>query len=143
MKKLILVSILGALSLAATAQTAPDAGTVTISGAEKVILLPSQHHKMWPDEYNAYKGAYSLSNGQTLSVFSRGSKMYAKLENQDRHEIVATASNVFVALDEKLKMRIDLHDDGNVSGELYMVVTPEHVAKGKGTGGQLMVLAFH
>lgn len=142
MKKLTLILMLGTLSLGATAQTAPDTSTVTISGTDQAIVLPSKYRKMWPDDFSNYKGAYNLSNGQSLSVFSRGTRMYAKVEDQNDHELVAIAPNTFVALDEKLKMTINLHDDGNVSGELLMKITPDHVASGSGTGEQLLVATF-
>ena len=141
MKKFALVSILSTLSLVAAAQSAPNADTVTISGTERAISLPSQYYKMWPVEFYEYKGAYSLSDGKSLTVFNRGQKMYAKVEGQDAHEIVAAASNVFVALDEKLKMRIDLHDDGSVGGELLMLVKRD-VASGAGPSEQLVTVAF-
>lgn len=142
MKKLILISILSALSLAATAQSASDTDTVTISGAEQKITLPSNYSKMWPEDFYAYKGSYDLSNGKSLFVFSRGSKMYAQVEDQPGHEIVAATSNTFVALDKQLKMTIDLHDNGDVSGELLMVVKPGGLASGVMTGAQYMAVAF-
>ncbi len=142
MKKLAFAFMLNALSFAAMAQTAPETETITIAGYEKSISLPGSYHKMWPNEYLEYQGAYMLSNGKTFSVFSKGTKMYAKMEDQERHEIVATAPNVFVALDEKMKMRVDLHDDGNVSGELVMLVPRENVAGSSHTGEQLVTIAF-
>lgn len=141
MKKFALVSILSTLSLVAVAQNASTSDTVTISGTERTISLPSQYYKMWPVEFYEYKGAYSLSDGKSLTLFSRGQKMYAKVQDQDAHEIVAAASNVFVALDEKLKMRIDLHDDGSVGGELLMLVKRD-VAGGNGSAEQLVAVAF-
>ncbi|MFZ6645231.1 hypothetical protein ACO0LO_05920 [Undibacterium sp. TJN25] len=142
MKKFAFALILNALSIAAIAQTAPDTETVTIAGIEKPISLPSNYHKMWPNEYREYQGAYMLSNGKTFSVFSKGTKMYAKMEDQERHEIVAIAPNAFVSLDEKLKMRVDLHDDGNVSGELLMLVPRANIAGSGVSSEELVTIAF-
>ncbi|MES2104522.1 MAG: hypothetical protein V4634_10920 [Pseudomonadota bacterium] len=141
MKKLVLISILSALSWSASAQTVSDSDTVTISGAERTIALPDHYSNMWPDQFRDYLGAYSLSNGKILTVFSRGTRVYAKLQDQSAHQLVATAANTFVALDRKLKMRIELRDNGDVGGELLMAV-PRESLSGGGTGEQLVSFAF-
>ncbi len=142
MKKLAFAFMLAALSCAAMAQTAPETETITIAGREKPISLPSSYQKMWPSGYREYQGAYMLSNGKTFSVFSKGTKMYAKMEDQERHEIVAAAPNVFISLDEKMKMEVNLHDDGNVSGELVMLVPRQNIAGSGLAGEQLVTFAF-
>ena len=127
MKKfLVFLLALGALPLAAQTPTPTptekELDTVTITESAEKITIPSRLYKMWPEEFYKFKGGYDLSNGQVLALFDRGRRMYAQIGDQPRHEIVATAQNAFVALDRQLKMRIDLHDNGDASGELYMVV---------------------
>lgn len=123
MKKfLMFLFILSAFSLPSAAQTAAEIDTVTITEPARQITIPSKLYKMWPEEFYKFIGAYDLSNGQVLALFDRGRRMYAKISGQDSHEIVATAENAFVALDRQLQVRIDLHDNGDVSGELIMVV---------------------
>lgn len=122
MKKLIVMSTLSLLSLTVSAQTSAEVDTVKIS-ADQSIYLPSQAYGMRSDEFYKFKGAYSLSNGMTLSLFERGRTMYAQIDGQDRHQIIATAANAFVAKDQQLKMRIDLKENGDASGELFYRVS--------------------
>ncbi|AIY43361.1 hypothetical protein LT85_4203 [Collimonas arenae] len=123
MKNLFLLSLLSVSFLASAAPPADqDNLPVTISGIKERIVLPERYRKMHPDEFYDYMRAYDLSNGMTLSVFHRGFKMYAALDDQVRHEIVAITPNTFVALDKQLKMTINLHDNNDASGELYMMV---------------------
>jgi alpha-amylase/alpha-mannosidase (GH57 family) len=137
---LILILIASMLSLAATAQTATDNSAVTITAPLR-IDAPSQYHRMQPQEYYDYLRSYDLSNGMTLNLYSRGRKIYAEVADQGRHEIVATAQNVFVALDQQLKMTINLHGD-DASGELIMALPSRHLAKGDASSQQLVAVAF-
>ena len=141
MKKLIAISVLSALSFAAYAQTSSDVATVEISG-DKSINLPSKIYRMDSDEFYKFKGSYFLSNGMTLSLFERGRTMFARIDNQDRHQIVASASNAFVAKDLQLKMRIDLADNGDVSGELTYVVPSQINAENQVTKQKLVTAVF-
>lgn len=139
MKRLVLISILSALPLAVAAQTAIDANTVTISKGD----AQNQSYKMLPGEFAEFKGLYSLSDGRTLFLFSRqGAKMYANVQDQPAHEIIATGPNTFVALDRQLKMTIDRHVNGDVSGELLMLNAPRPVARGESPGDQYTAVAF-
>ncbi|WP_211464505.1 hypothetical protein [Collimonas silvisoli] len=140
MKNLVFILIASMFSLAATAQPAADDSAVTITAPLR-IDLPSQYHRMQPQEYYDYLRSYDLSNGMTLNLFSRGRKIYAEVGDQGRHEIVATAQNVFVAMDQQLKMTINLHGD-DASGELIMVLPARQVAQGGVAGKQFMAVAF-
>ncbi len=138
MKRLVLISLLSALPLAVAAQSTPDANTVTISSGD----AQSQAYKMQPREFAEFKGLYSLSNGQTLFVFSRqGTTMYANVKGQPAHEIIATGPNTFVALDRQLKMTIDRRTNGEVSGELLMRVAPQ-LANGAWSADEYKSIAF-
>jgi hypothetical protein len=139
MKILILASVLGALSLSAMAQSSSNE-TVTISGAktEKV----QQNRAMAPDEFARFTGSYALSNGNSLALFSRGMKNYAALHGEAWHEIVATSSNSFVAVDKQLQMTIDRNANGEISGELLISASSDQVAA-NGAAKQVIRLALH
>lgn len=94
------------------------------------IELPVQAYAMTQDEFHDYKGRYDLSNGQTLRLFNHGGAMYAEIDHQGEHRLVASKYNAFVATDRQLKMRIDLNDDGTVDGELTMVLPAPSMASG-------------
>jgi hypothetical protein len=142
MKKLFLCALLSALSLPVVAQTGDKVESVTITDTNLRITVPAKRYRMLPEEFYNFKGAYDLSNGMTLTLSSRGFGMYAKLSNQDWHKIVAIAPNAFVALDEQLKIRIDLHDNGDVSGEVLMVVPMLEKVGGISGKDQLELIAF-
>ncbi|MEO6921783.1 MAG: hypothetical protein ABI171_22455 [Collimonas sp.] len=143
MKNLFLLSLLSMSCLASAAPPADqDSWPMTISGAKERIALPDQHRKMWPEEFYNYMQAYSLSNGMTLSVFHRGLTMYAALDGQARHKIVAVTGNTFVAVDQQLKMTINLHENGDASGELYMVIPAQRLSNGDVVSEKLVRIAF-
>lgn len=142
MKNLVLISIISVFALAASAQTAPDNQTVNVTGPALRIELPNHYHRMQADEAHDYLRSYSLSNGMTLDLFYRGPQLYAEVGDQGRHAIVATAPNVFVALDQQLKMTINLHGSDDASGELIMVLPRHQLANGDVAGERLLKFAF-
>lgn len=125
MNQLTLAALLSALAMGAAAQ-APEA--VRIPGAASRITLPDHPYRMSEGDLYSYKGVYDLSNGKTLRLFGRGFNLYAEVEDEGPHRLLATAANAFVAADRQLKLRLDLHDDGTVAGELTMVVPAGQVA---------------
>lgn len=123
MKKLTLAAAIGALALAGSAYAqSSDSDNVTITGPAHKIEIPDGNSRLRPENYYDYQGGYSLSNGQTLVISTRGSKMYAEVDDMGRHELVATARNTFVATDKKLEVTIDLHPNAEPTGVLYMMV---------------------
>ena len=123
MKKLAFVAAIGALAMAGGAYAqSGDSDSVTISGPAHKIEIPDGNSQMRPENYYDYQGGYNLSNGKTLVISSRGSKMYAEVGDMGRHEMVATARNTFVAKDKKLEVTIDLHANAEPTGVLYMMV---------------------
>jgi hypothetical protein len=122
MKKLVICALLSVLAFPVAAQEDKKLESVTITDSNLRIIVPSKRYRMMPEEFYNFKGSYDLSNGMTLTLSDRGYRMYAKLNNQEWHQIVAIAENAFVALDEKLKMRIDLKDNGDVGGEVLIAV---------------------
>jgi len=134
MKTWILAGTLGVCALLANAQSLPDSQTVVIPGGRlQTIELPAHRHFMNAEDFSPFRGGYQLSNGQVLHLRNAGSIgaiMYARLDEQDEHRIIASGSNSFVALDRQLAMRIDLRDDGSVGGEVLMLVPVEKLASG-------------
>lgn len=134
MKTWILAGTLGACALLANAQSLPDSQTVVIPGGRlQTIELPAHRHFMNAQDFAPFRGGYELANGQVLHLRNAGSigAMYARIDDQDEHRIVAATSNSFVALDRQLAMRIDLRDDGSVGGEVLMMVPAESLASGE------------
>lgn len=148
MKKLVSAALLaaasmGAVWLPASAQTAQQEETVTIPAPQlQGIEAPTRRHYMDDAEFGAFKGGYSLSNGQVLVLKRVGTRMYAEVGDMGRHQIVAVSSNTFVALDRQLKVRIDLADSGEVGGELLMVVPGSSVAGADPGQDRLLRVAF-
>lgn len=134
MKTWILAGTLGVCALLANAQSLPDSQTVVIPGGRlQTIELPAQRHFMNAETFAPFRGGYELANGQVLylrNASSIGAIMYARIDDQEEHRIVATDNNSFVALDRQLAMRIDLRDDGSVGGEVLMLVPAEKLASG-------------
>ena len=134
MKTWILAGTLGACALLANAQSLPDSQTVVIPGGRlQTRELPAHRHFMNAQDFAPFRGGYELANGQVLHLRNAGSigAMYARIDDQDEHRIVAATSNSFVALDRQLAMRIDLRDDGSVGGEVLMMVPAESLASGE------------
>jgi hypothetical protein len=117
MKRLLLFALLGGLPLAVPAQTVPD-NEVRIHGYR--IVLPAKPHTMLLGDFDIYKGGYELSNGDVLVLYRRGHHLYGRLGEGEAKELVAAASNVFVALDRKLKVTLDRDNHGGFSGEVLM-----------------------
>lgn len=145
MKKMILFSLVGALSLGANAQATqdtqapqdiqavPDTSSVRIPASDSTIRLPAQAHTMFKGDFDAFKGAYELANGKVLSLYSRGRTMFADVDGQGTTEIIAARSNVFVAVNEKMKITILHGSDGEVGGELLWVPPTSMTMQGDGS----------
>lgn len=136
MKRLLLATFLGVLTLGASAQTGSD-NAVTIRGYQ--IELPAKPIHMFPGDFDVYKGTYDLSNGESMVLRSHGRRIYAEIGDRPRTEMVAAAPNVFVAVDRQFKMTLSAPDFGDVTGELLLVV-PRQTAQAEGTGGDVVRL---
>lgn len=108
-----------------------DTVSVPVRANELRIDLPENYRKMWPADYDTYKGRYSLANGQTLSIVSRGLNMYAHIDDDQWHKIAVAAPNTFVALDRQLKMEINLVERGEPKGWVIMVVPARQLSSGE------------
>jgi hypothetical protein len=118
MKRLLLFAILGGLALSSAAQSEADT-SILIRGQQ--IQLPTKAHTMFRGDFDAYKGSYDLSNGETMTLRQVGSRMYAEVGNRARTELVAAARNEFVAVDRQFKMTLNRDWNGDVSGHMLMV----------------------
>ncbi|MGK5080835.1 hypothetical protein [Janthinobacterium sp. HLX7-2] len=134
MKTWILAGTLGVCALLANAQSLPDNQTVFVPGGRmQTIELPAHRHIMSAEEFSPFRGGYELANGQVLHLRNTGiigAIMYARIDDQEEHRIVAASRDTFVALDRQLAMRIDLRDDGSVGGEVLMQVPAQTMASG-------------
>lgn len=138
MKRLLLATCLGTLALAATAQTEPEDTSVRIPGYQ--IQLPAQPHRLMPGDFDDFKGAYEMSDGDTMVLRQYGRKMFAEVGDRPRTEIVAAARNEFVAVDRQLSMTLNKHDDGRVTGELLMATPQRALGQAGGAGVLVTVL---
>ena len=130
MKNRIISCIVIAASTLATAQVLPPERTVEVPALSLRITPPAQPRYISREDFQPYAGEYTLANGQTLRLRQYGGLLYAKVGNGEEHRIVAAAPNLVVALDRKLKVRIDRRDDGTLNGELVMMVPPQRMADG-------------
>jgi hypothetical protein len=94
---------------------------------------------MFPGDFDVYKGAYDMSNGDTMVLLSRGRHMYAAIGDGPRTELVAAAHNVFVAVDKQLKLTLNDEDLGPITGELLMVV-PSQTSQANASGVEVVRL---
>ncbi|MYN02938.1 hypothetical protein GTP41_12585 [Pseudoduganella sp. DS3] len=117
MKRLVAVSSLFAFALTAFAQS---------SGDQKVVIPASkeaqtQRSYMSPGDFARYKGSYELSNGKTLYLTRKATRMYAQVDEQTQHEITGSSSGKFQALNGNMAMHLVFGADDSVSGELYYI----------------------
>jgi hypothetical protein len=141
MKKIILFSILGALALPSMAQNGDAIDTVIISNESKRITVPTQIYQMQTKEFGQFRGTYDLSNGQTLVLSRSAGKMYAQLDDQTGHEIVAANQNTFVALDRQLKIKVETFLNGEIS-ELRLLMPATSLPNLAETAEPVLLLAY-
>ena len=116
MKRLLIPTLLGLLAIGASAQTQPDS-EVRIRGTQ--IQLPAQPQRMWQTNFDEYIGGYDLSNGESMTLFSRGLRMYAAIGDRPMTEVLAAKRNEFVAVDQQFKMTL-ASQMGDVTGEVLL-----------------------
>jgi hypothetical protein len=115
MKHLVATASLFALALTAWAQN---------TGEQQVVVPASkavQRSYMPADDFARYKGAYELSNGKTLYLVRKATRIYAMVDQQTMHEITRTARDTFHALDGTMSMNVVRDDDDTVSGHLSYI----------------------
>lgn len=117
MKRLLLFVVLSSVALSAAGQ-APPGSSVEVRGS--LFQVPATPYKIW--DLENYTGAYHLSNGERMWIRQAGRRMYVEIGNRPRKEIVATGPRDFVALDRHLRMSFAETEDGDMSGELSMLL---------------------
>lgn len=133
MKRALLSTFMGVLSLAATAQTGQTEQGTSVQVYGYQIELPAKIYRISAEDFDNYKGGYDLSNGDTMVLRSQGRHMYALVGDRPQVELVAAAPNVFVAVDRQLKMTLEEGITGPIRGEVLMVV-PRQSAQANATG---------
>lgn len=143
MKNGLIYAIVIASSTLATAQVLPPDRSVSVPALSLRITAPGQPRRISEEEFKSYAGEYALANGQTLSLRrASGGAMYARIGNQEEHRIIGAGKNVFVAINRKLKLRIEHRRDGSVKGELVMVVPGRVLPDGSIGGEEVAALQF-
>lgn len=137
MRRLLLSVLVGGFSLSAIAQDTPDTSVWVNSSS---FTLPAKPYKMFPEDWDTYKGQYDLSNGQTMVLRRTGLRMYAKVANRPPQELVAAAENVFVAVDQQLKMTLVDEGLGHVTGQMVMVAPPRIAQQSNATQDEVVRL---
>jgi hypothetical protein len=125
MKRVLLSTFIGVLSLAATAQNAQTGQTeqgTSVQVPGYPIELPTTIHRAAAGDFAQFRGAYELSNGDTMVLRSEGHRMFAVVGDRPQVELVAAASNVFVGVDKQLKMTLEEQASGPIKGELLIAM---------------------
>ena len=91
------------------------------------MVVPAHTYQMSSWEMADLPSSYELSNGQILTLRHNGIVLYAQLDDQGEHRIVATGPSSFVALDRQLQLHVEFQPDGNIGGEVLIAV-PGRVA---------------
>jgi hypothetical protein len=139
MKSMMIAAFLGTLALGATAQSQSDDTSVRIPGYP--FQLPAQPHRLMPGDFDAFKGAYDMSNGDSMVLRQIGRKVYADVGDRPRTELIAAARNEFVSVDRQLKMTLNTHEDGPVTGELLIASPVQEMGQARGAGVTVALLS--
>ena len=126
MKRLAAAGCLLAFAMTAIAQS---------SGEQQVVVPASkaqlQRTYMAPGDFAQYKGSYDLSNGKTLHLTRKQTRMYARVDQQTEHEITRAGHGRFQALDGRMAMHLVFAPDDTVHGELSYIDEDQRVAAGQ------------
>ena len=124
MKRLVAACSLFALAFTAFAQSSGDQKVVVPALKEAQI----QRSYMSPGDFARYKGSYELSNGKTLYLTRKATRMYAQVDEQTPHEIIGSTNGKFQALNGNMAMHLVIASDDTVSGELHYIDEAQKVA---------------
>lgn len=119
MKRVLLFVLLSGVALAAAGQT-PPSQSVEVRASQ--FQLPAQAYPVVQRDLEDYTGAYHLSNGERMFIRKAGRRMYAEIGYRPRKELVAIGANEFMALDRQVRMSFVQDDEGEMTGELSMVM---------------------
>lgn len=108
MRKLGIAALaLAAWPALAWAQTGASTEEVRVIAPQDRIVLPSNMHNVWYDEFDEVAGEYALSNGRTMRLSMWGNRMYATMSGVGRMPLVAVSPYVFVSRDAAMRIAID------------------------------------
>jgi hypothetical protein len=114
------VAVAGLFALAITAFAQSTGEQQVVVPAAKATVL--QRTYMAPGDFARYKGQYDLSNGKTLYLERKATRLYARVDQQSTHEITPLARGKFRSLDgNSMAMHLVIADDETVSGELSYI----------------------
>lgn len=144
MKRIVLLALFACAASAAQAQAPPAAvpdTEVRIPAPVYTIELPAKPYKLSAYGVEAYRGLYSLSNGDEMRLRQRGHRIYATVGDQEEQELVAAAPNIFVAKDRNLKMTLFADDySDRITGEVLIRRIPTLADVTIGNDGKLQRL---
>lgn len=112
MKRTIAILGLAMCCTQAPAQQQSDVGRVIVPAAKP------QPYFIWPDDLQAYKGEYYLSNGKKMYINRIANHLYAQVGKQTEREILATGENRFESVDRTMILNIVISRQGYVSGSI-------------------------
>ncbi len=139
MKSTMIAALLGTLALGASAQSQSDQTSVQVPGYP--IQLPAQPHRLMPGDFDAFKGAYDMSNGDTMVLRQYSRTIHADVGDRPRTELVPASRNEFVSVDRQLKMTLHTHDDGPVTGEMLIASPQQAIGQASGAGVTVALLS--
>lgn len=87
-----------------------------IASASAGAAPSSTHHAFQPistQKMHDVRGEYRLSNGHRVSLVVSDNRLYAVLGKRDRHELVATGDNTFVARDRSISVQFKPDTNGD------------------------------
>lgn len=127
MKRLVAMGSLFALAITAFAQSSGEQ-QVVVPASKGAVL---QRTYMAPGDFAQYKGAYDLSNGKTLYLERKATRMYARVDQQTTHEITRSGNGKFRSLDgNSMEIHLVFAPDDSVSGELSYIDEQQRTISG-------------
>lgn len=133
MKRILLFALLAAIASSAQGQnqTVPtgEGDTAVRVPAPLSIELPARPHRLHPGYFDPYRAEYTLSNGAEMKLTQRGRRIYAALDGSDEKELVAAASNIFVAKDRSLKMTLHVEERSDQITGVVLIRVPQTLAE--------------
>lgn len=134
-------SIIAAIVLATTAQlasAAPDVATDANSPSQS-IASPKKETRVDADDIYKFTGTYDLSNGKSLTLFSRLGELYAVVQGGKWHMLNYEGNNTFVSRDKTMKIHLDFQKDGQAEGGLYLADASTNLAQGNSQGEEIAI----
>jgi hypothetical protein len=128
MKKILLLACFMAFSHTSQAQSNDKelqqnpTNKVTVTPQQISIQNLERRYTMVRDEFYNFVGAYELSNGSSITLYTKGNFniMYAQLDDHDPRRVYAINNHTFVAVDRSLEISIKHLRYDEVGGYVLM-----------------------